>query len=85
MGLLHAQKAGHQSLALIGGATARIGDPSGKNSERPSLEKKQVEDYVKGIKKNLRTIFRNFQAIHGIAGTFSKSISLKKQTYMSNF
>ena len=32
--LLHFHRAGHQVVILLGGATARIGDPSGKNSER---------------------------------------------------
>ena len=32
--LLHFQRAGHQVVILLGGATARIGDPSGKNSDR---------------------------------------------------
>lgn len=68
MGLLHAQKAGHQSLALIGGATARIGDPSGKSEERPSLTKEALDENVKGIKKNLNFVFKHFESIHGIEG-----------------
>ena len=36
--LMHSLRAGHSAIALIGGATARIGDPSGKKKERPELE-----------------------------------------------
>jgi len=66
MGLLHAQKAGHRSLALIGGATARIGDPSGKNSERQSLSSDTIQNNTTGIKKNLKHIFKHFKKMHNI-------------------
>ena len=59
MGLLHAQRAGHKSIALIGGATARIGDPSGKSSERPSLKEDIIQTNSAGIEKNLKHIFRS--------------------------
>ena len=38
MALLRAQRAGHQPIGLVGGATAKIGDPSGKSSERVSYK-----------------------------------------------
>ena len=66
MGLLHAQKAGHQAIALIGGATARIGDPSGKSHERPTLPYKEIQNNVRAIQTNLDAIFKNFQDIHGV-------------------
>src|SRR5512133_2040794 len=34
MGLVHLQRAGHRPIALVGGGTGMIGDPSGKSSER---------------------------------------------------
>lgn len=37
------QKLGHKIILLVGGATAMIGDPSGKSETRPSLTKEQVE------------------------------------------
>ena len=40
VGLLHFQRAGHRVVALLGGATARIGDPSGRNTERQEVEEK---------------------------------------------
>jgi len=39
MGLVHAQRAGHSPIALVGGGTGLIGDPSGKTSERQLLTK----------------------------------------------
>ena len=41
--LRHFQRCGHKPLALIGGATGMIGDPSGKNSTRPQLSQEQIE------------------------------------------
>ena len=38
VGLLHFQRAGHRVVALLGGATAHIGDPSGRNTERQEVE-----------------------------------------------
>ena len=43
MALIHAQRSGHRVIALIGGATAKIGDPSGKTSERPAMDDKEIE------------------------------------------
>ena len=64
MGLLQAQRNGHQAIALIGGATARIGDPSGKSEERPSLAAKSLSQNISGIEKNLKTIFAKFKEVH---------------------
>lgn len=51
--LLHLQKAGHRPVALLGGATGMIGDPSGKSEERNLLGEDQLEKNVAGIKKQL--------------------------------
>ena len=47
------QKAGHRVIALVGGATGLIGDPSGKSAERNMLSVEQVEANKKGIRENL--------------------------------
>ncbi|CAG9767262.1 unnamed protein product [Ceutorhynchus assimilis] len=57
--LLHWQRAGHQPIALLGGATAKIGDPSGRNTEREELQKNFIDTNVKGIKNDITTIFEN--------------------------
>lgn len=51
--LVHLQKRGHKPIALIGGATGMIGDPSGKSEERNLLSPEQLEMNVAGIKKQL--------------------------------
>ncbi|XP_011865724.1 PREDICTED: tyrosine--tRNA ligase, mitochondrial [Vollenhovia emeryi] len=61
MNLLHWQRAGHQVIALVGGATGLIGDPSHRKSERVEIEKYLVEENVKSIAKNIQTIFNNHE------------------------
>ncbi|MDD4101248.1 MAG: tyrosine--tRNA ligase [Kiritimatiellae bacterium] len=53
MTLAHLQRAGHKVIALVGGATGLIGDPSGKSKERNLLDAGQVERNLEGIKENL--------------------------------
>lgn len=50
-------RCGHQAVALIGGATARVGDPSGKSIERPELDIDTLEKNILGISKTFSTIF----------------------------
>ena len=59
--LVHLQKAGHQPIALIGGATGMIGDPSGKSQERNLLNEQQLKENVDGIQKQLEK-YLNFDA-----------------------
>ena len=49
-------QAGHKVIALVGGATGLIGDPSGKSAERNMLTVEQVEKNKKGIRENLARI-----------------------------
>jgi len=53
MTLLRFQKAGHKPLALVGGATGMVGDPSGKSAERNLLDEKTLLHNVAGIQKQL--------------------------------
>jgi len=53
MGLAHFQRCGHSVIALVGGATGMIGDPSGKTSERALLGEEQVQRNLAGIRENL--------------------------------
>lgn len=48
--LVHAHKAGHKSIALVGGATGMIGDPSGKSDERNLLDEETLAKNVAGIR-----------------------------------
>lgn len=51
--LVHLQKAGHKPIALVGGATGMIGDPSMKSEERNLLSEEQLQVNVEGIRKQL--------------------------------
>lgn len=53
MFMAHMQKAGHRPIALIGGGTAMVGDPSGKTDMRKMLTKEQIEQNVDAIKKQM--------------------------------
>jgi tyrosyl-tRNA synthetase len=54
MGLARLQKLGHTPIAIAGGGTGLIGDPSGKTKERQLLTHEQVEQNLAGIKEQLR-------------------------------
>ena len=51
--LAHYQRCGHRPVALVGGATGMIGDPSGKSSERNLLDEKTLGHNQEAIKKQL--------------------------------
>ena len=55
------QKAGHKPIAVVGGATGMIGDPSGKSDERNLLSKKDLEENVAGMGEQMRR-FLEFDA-----------------------
>ena len=52
--LVHLQRAGHIPVALVGGATGMVGDPSGKSEERNMLSEEVLEKNVFGIKAQLQ-------------------------------
>lgn len=51
--LKHLQLAGHKPIALVGGATGMIGDPSGKSAERNLLDEETLNKNVKGVREQL--------------------------------
>lgn len=59
MTLIHFQNAGHKPVALVGGATGMIGDPSFKSAERNLLDEDTLQHNVKSLKKQLSK-FLNF-------------------------
>ncbi len=59
MTLRRFQQAGHKTLALIGGATGMIGDPSGKSDERQLLNEEALQKNVDGLRKQM-TQFLDF-------------------------
>ena len=61
--LIHFQRYGHKPIALIGGATGMIGDPSGKSSERKLLDQKKLEKNSLALKKQFLK-FLDFSVKH---------------------
>ena len=61
MALARMQRAGHSPIAIVGGGTGLIGDPSGKTQERALLTPDQVEAHLAGIRKQLER-FLDFDA-----------------------
>lgn len=53
MFMAHMQRAGHRPIALLGGGTAMIGDPSGKTDMRKMLTREQIDHNVASIKKQM--------------------------------
>src|SRR5262245_38334932 len=53
MGLTRLQRFGHTPIAIVGGGTGMIGDPSGKSEERRLLSREQIEENVAGIRAQL--------------------------------
>lgn len=53
LGLAHFQRRGHTPIALVGGGTGLIGDPSGKTQERAMLSRDDVQRNVEGIRGQL--------------------------------
>jgi tyrosyl-tRNA synthetase len=51
--LVHLQRAGHKPIALVGGATGMVGDPSGKSEERNMLSEDVLQKNLEGVTKQL--------------------------------
>ncbi len=77
--LMHLERSGHKPIALIGGATGMIGDPSGKSDERNLLDEETLTENVSGIKKVLSR-FLNFDSNHENA-----PVLVNNYDWMKNF
>ncbi|MEM9586848.1 MAG: tyrosine--tRNA ligase [Planctomycetota bacterium] len=62
------QRAGHRPIALVGGATGMIGDPSGKSEERNLLSEEQLQANVDGVADQMRR-FLDFDGDVGFSGS----------------
>ena len=62
--LVHLARAGHKCIALVGGGTAMIGDPSGRSAERPLLDAAEIDTNAQRIADQLGRVF----ATAGTAG-----------------
>ncbi|CAB0040847.1 unnamed protein product [Trichogramma brassicae] len=61
MNLLHWQRGGHRVIALLGGATGLIGDPSHRLNERIAMEQTVIDYNIKGIKNDIMNVFHNHE------------------------
>ncbi len=77
--LVHIHKAGHRPIALIGGATGMIGDPSGKSDERNLLNEETLANNISGIKKTLER-FLDFNS-----KTSNQAILVNNYDWMKEF
>ncbi|MBK9285466.1 MAG: tyrosine--tRNA ligase [Sphingobacteriaceae bacterium] len=57
--LIRLQNAGHKPIALIGGATGMVGDPSGKSAERNLLDSTTLSKNIEGIQKQLKHFLKS--------------------------
>src|SRR6476620_728577 len=62
MGLAWFQRCGHTPVALVGGATGMIGDPSGKSVERQLLDESTIQKNLIGIRANLQGLLTHSTA-----------------------
>lgn len=62
MGLVHLQRAGHRPIALVGGGTGLIGDPSGKSDERKLLTPAEVAHNAEAVRDQLEA-FLDFEGV----------------------
>jgi tyrosyl-tRNA synthetase len=59
--LIHCQRKGHTPIVLIGSATAIIGDPSGKTTDRQAMASNEIVENSTSIQNNVLQIFKNHE------------------------
>lgn len=82
--LLHFQKAGHKPIALIGGATGMVGDPSGKSEERNLLSEDQLRQNITGIGNQLKK-YLNFDSHRSNAAEMANNYDWFKELSFIHF
>src|SRR3954471_14955575 len=82
--LVHLQKTGHKPIALVGGATGMVGDPSGKSEERNLLSEEVLQRNVAGVKKQLEQ-FLDFDAAKPNAAEMANNYDWFKDFSFLNF
>ena len=82
--LIHFQKAGHRPIALVGGATGMIGDPSGKSDERNLLDAKTLDNNLKGIASQLQK-FLDFNEENPVSAQLVNNLEWMKDFTLIDF
>jgi tyrosyl-tRNA synthetase len=81
MTLIHFQRAGHKPVALVGGATGMVGDPSGKSAERNLLSEDVLNHNVKCLEDQLKK-FLDFNCGHNSAEMVNNYDWFKNFTFL---
>jgi tyrosyl-tRNA synthetase len=76
--LVHLQNSGHRPIALVGGATGMVGDPSGKSAERNLLDEESLKKNIEGVSNQLKR-FLNFDSGE------NKALLLNNYDWMKEF
>lgn len=79
--LVHLQRAGHKPLALVGGATGMVGDPSGKSEERNLLDEATLNHNVEGVKRQLEK-FLDFDVTENAAALVNNFDWFKNMSFL---
>ncbi|MEC7921277.1 MAG: tyrosine--tRNA ligase [Chloroflexota bacterium] len=82
MNLVRLQKYGHKPLAVVGGGTGLIGDPSGKSSERNILSKESIQENLDSIKSQLEKFLDFSESIKNPAVILNNAEWLEKINYL---
>ena len=80
--LMHLQKAGHKPIAVLGGATGMVGDPSGKSEERNMLSIEQIQTNIAGVRNQLQHFLRFDDALPNKAELLDNYEWLKNMTFL---
>jgi len=82
--LKHFQNAGHKPIALVGGATGMVGDPSGKSAERNLLDEETLNKNVAGVKAQLAR-YLDFDATQDNAAILVNNYDWMKEISLIDF
>ena len=82
--LIHLQKCGHKPIALVGGATGMVGDPSGKSEERNLLSEETLNHNIACVKKQLEK-FLDFKSGEANAAEMANNYDWFKDFTFLNF
>lgn len=81
LSLFHFQRAGHNVIALVGGATARLGDPSGRTKEREALDAERVRANARALRLGLEALAAHHQQLFSDGRTWGSFTVLDNSTW----